>query len=614
MKVVKWLLAIVLTLVVGITVYLTMFFDLNHFKPQIVDAVKKQTGRDLVITDDLSWSVFPSLGIKLGGISLSNPENFTPASMLDVNEAVANVALMPLLSQKIEVDLLTLDGLTLNLVTQKNGKTSFDGLSAEGASGEANAAAEIPATNQNSDAQAIALQTLDIGGIELTNTNINLIDMASNTTQTFSLKSFTLGQFSLGQFADFAYEFSATLPDMSVASSGQGQLKVDQALTHITIKDFTMSHSAQGDSLPNKSVSAEMTTQIVMALDAKTIELQLTKLSAMDIAATGDIKVNYANSIPKIAMTLDVGDIDVDALFPKQEAPVENSTNNTETVPSTEPDLTALNTIDLSVKMTAKSIKVSNMLTQNWQLTMAVNKGVLTLSSLTADLYEGKLALSAKLDGRKSVPTYQFDKKLTGVNIRPLLMDAAEIDLLSGQASLEVKGSGASLIPDNLKKNLDAAGKFDVSDGSLYGVNIPQMIRSAQQKLKGDLSADSKEELKTDFTSLTGSFTMKDAVVTNPDLAMAAPLIRLKGKGTANIASEALDYTLTTSVVGSLSGQGDAVDESLKGVDIPLTIKGTFQKPKFGIDTKALLEGQFKDEADKAKEKLKEGLFKKLGI
>jgi AsmA protein len=606
MKLIKWLLAIVLTLVIGVTVYLTMFFDLNNFKPQIVDAVKKQTGRDLQISQDLSWSVFPSLGIKLGGISLSNPNGFTPASMLDVNEAVANVALMPLFSQQIEVDLLKLDGLTLNLVTQKDGKTSFDGLTAE-------TSAEKPQST-SSNSEAMSLQTLDIGGIELTNTNINIIDMASNTTQTFSLKSFTLGQFSLGQFADFAYEFSATLPDMQLASSGQGNVKVDQALQNVTINDFDMVHKAQGDSLPGKAITAELSTQMTMALDAKTIELQLTKMSAMDLAATGDIKINYGNSIPKIAMNLDVGDIDVDALLPKQEGDAKETEATSETASTQEPDLSALKSIDLTLNLTAKSIKVSNMLTQNWQMKMAINKGVLTLSSLTADLYEGKLALSAKLDGRKAVPTYVFDKKLTGVQIRPLLIDAAEVDLLSGTASFEVKGSGASLIADNLKNNLNAEGQFEVADGSLYGVNIPQMIRSAQQKLKGDLSADKKEELKTDFTSLTGSFTMKDAVVTNPDLAMASPLIRLNGKGTANIATEALDYTLTTSVVGSLSGQGEAADESLKGIDIPLTIKGTFQEPKFGIDTKALLEGQFKDEADKAKEKLKEGLFKKLGI
>ena len=153
MKLIKWLLAIVLTLVIGVTVYLTMFFDLNNFKPQIVDAVKKQTGRDLQISQDLSWSVFPSLGIKLGGISLSNPNGFTPASMLDVNEAVANVALMPLFSQQIEVDLLKLDGLTLNLVTQKDGKTSFDGLTAE-------TSAEKPQST-SSNSEAMSLQTLD---------------------------------------------------------------------------------------------------------------------------------------------------------------------------------------------------------------------------------------------------------------------------------------------------------------------------------------------------------------------------------------------------------------------------------------------------------------------
>ncbi|MCT8986731.1 AsmA family protein [Shewanella phaeophyticola] len=614
MKAVKWFLAIVLILIVGSTVYLTMFFDLNNFKPQIVDAVKKQTGRDLQIKDDLSWSVFPSIGIKLGGISLSNPENFSPASMLDVNEAVANVALMPLFSQQIEVDLLKLDGLTLNLVTQKNGKTSFDGLSGEGVSEPADDAATSP----NSSDSKMSLQTLEIGGIELTNTNINLIDMATDTSQTFSLKSFTLGQFSLGKFADFAYEFAATLPDMQLASSGQGKIQVDQALKNITINDFTMSHNAQGDSLPKKSITVDMTTQLQMALDAQTIELQLTTLSAMDIAATGKVDVNYGNSVPKIAMTLDVGDIDVDMLLPQKTATedmvTDDTPESTASVTSSEPDLSVLKTVDLTVTLSAKSIKVSNMLTQNWQMNMAIKNGVLTLSSLTADLYEGKLALSAKLDGRKAVPTYQFDKTLTGVNIRPLLTDAAEVDLLSGSASFQVKGSGSSLIPEKLKKNLDAVGQFEVADGSLYGVNIPQMIRSAQQKLKGDLSSDDKEELKTDFTSLTGSFTVKEAVVTNPDLAMASPLLRIKGEGTANIASEALDYNLTTSVVGSLSGQSDATDESLKGIDVPLTIKGTFQEPKFGIDTKALLEGQFKDEADKAKEKLKDGLFKKLGI
>ncbi|BFL83699.1 hypothetical protein LFREDSHE_21490 [Shewanella baltica] len=66
MKFIKWLLALVVTLILLVTVYLTVFFDPNDFKPEIVDAVKKQTGRELVIADDLSWTFFPVIGINLG--------------------------------------------------------------------------------------------------------------------------------------------------------------------------------------------------------------------------------------------------------------------------------------------------------------------------------------------------------------------------------------------------------------------------------------------------------------------------------------------------------------------------------------------------------------------
>ncbi|MCA1895752.1 AsmA family protein, partial [Shewanella putrefaciens] len=116
MKLIKWFLAILVTLALLVTLYLTVFFDPNDFKPEIVNAVKKQTGRELVIADDLSWTFFPALGINLGGISLSNPEGFTPKSMLDVNKAVAEVALIPLFRKEIQVAQLSLDGANINLV------------------------------------------------------------------------------------------------------------------------------------------------------------------------------------------------------------------------------------------------------------------------------------------------------------------------------------------------------------------------------------------------------------------------------------------------------------------------------------------------------------------
>ncbi|WP_119968265.1 AsmA family protein [Shewanella japonica] len=604
MKALKWLLGIVAGVILILSVYLMVFFDLNSFKPQIVEAVENQTGRTFVIKDDLSWSVFPSIGIKLGGISLSNPENFSANNFVEVNEAVANVELMPLLSQEVEIAMLSLDGLTVNMITQKDGTTSIDGLS-----GDNSAAVTDDKTTDSAAKTSVELQSLQIGGVSITNTTINLIDETTDTTQVFKLNSLTLGEFSLGIDADFAYDFSAQLPDMTVNSNGEGKLNVSKDLAKLAINGFTINTDVSGKGIPNNQVSTQLVTDIAVALDSQNVEVIISKLSAMEIDATGKLSVNYGAKIPKINMQMDFGDIDVDKLMPASDEQTPAETEKVaSTAPATEPDLSALKTIDVTMGVTIKSIKVANLLTQNWKMNATVKEGIANLSEFSANLYEGSIQATAKLDARQKVASYHFEESLTGVQFRPLLKDAADVDLISGAANFKVKGSGKSLIPDNIKKNLLAKGDFEIADGSLYGVNIPQMIRSAQDKLKGDLSAKNTEELKTDFTSLTGSFDLNNAVLTNPDLAMSSPLIRLSGNGNANIDSQTVDYKLTTSLVGSLAGQGGEKD-ALAGVDIPLTITGSMQDPKFGIDTSALFDAKIKGETDK----LKDSLFKKLG-
>lgn len=604
MKAVKWILIGMIVLVVGVVVYITSVFDPNDFKPQVVDQVKQQTGRDLTISKDLTWTFFPTLGIELGGIALSNPEGFNLASMVEVNQVVAEVALMPLFSKQVEISQLNLDGLKLNLVTQKGGKTSFDGLSQD----EKKKTEEAPAGSNQ-----IQLDSLNIGGVSITNTEINLVDEAAEVTQTFLLKSLTLGQFSLGQFASLDYEFAAKLPDMELKSLGQGQLRVSKDLKQLQVEDFKVENTVTGEGIPNKQLIATLLSNIQVALDSQNLTVELNEFVAADIRGSGKLDIAYGRQVPSIQASLDFGDIDLDKMLPKSEATEDEQASTSQ--PAVEPDLRGMKSVNADVKLTAKSIKVANLLTQNWALNFKLKDGVLNVSQLSSDLYQGKLKATARLDGRKAIAQYQFDKVLQGVQVGDLLKDAAEIDFLSGTASFNVKGSGRSLLPDNIKKNLDAKGKFDVADGALYGVNIPHMLRSAQAKLKGDMSSAQASEQKTDFSSLTGSFNVKNGVASNPDLLMASPLIRVKGGGKANIVNESIDYKLTTNVVGSLQGQGGSDD--MKGLEIPFAIKGTFQEPKFSLDTSGLMDAKIKQETekvkDKAKKKLKDSLLEKFG-
>ncbi|ASJ96658.1 AsmA family protein [Shewanella marisflavi] len=609
MKFLKWLLIVFASLFLLLAAYLTLIFDPNDFKPQIVEAVKKQTGRTLTINQDLSWTFFPSIGIALGDISLSNPKGFKNDTMLKVDGIVAEVALLPLLSKEVEIAQLNLDGLTLNYDSYKNGRTSLDGLT----SGGDKAGAEQAASDSKPAEGSVQLSSLNIGGIAITNTQVNLFDEATGKVQALKLEALTLGAFSLDKFADISFKFSMVQPEMTLTSEGNGEIKVDSSLAKITIKDFVVENIVEGDAIPNKRMQMDLTSQIELDNQAKTLAVVLSSLSLEQIKAQGKLAVNYGAKVPDVVASMSFGDIDLTPYMAKGEAAKADEKGGAASASAQEPDLTGMKAVNLKLDLDIKSVVADKIKTENWLMKLMLKNGVLDVNQLSADLYQGKLLASAQLDGRKKVASYRFDKKISGIQVRPLLTDAAEVDMLAGTTNFEVAGSGFSLIPDNIKRNLNAKGQFEIADGSLYGVNIPQMLRDAKAKLAGDLNATSAGEKKTDFTSLTGSFTMAKGQVTNPDLNMASPLIRLQGKGNVNLLSEAIDYALKTSVVGSLEGQGSAEKDELYGLEIPFAISGTISEPKFALDTAALFDAKLKKEAEKATDDLKDKLFKKLG-
>ncbi|MFQ6372415.1 AsmA family protein [Shewanella sp. YIC-542] len=607
MKALKWIFGVLALVIVAFTLYLTLLFDPNDFKPQIIAAVEKQTGRTLVIDQDLSWTFFPSVGIEVGGISLSNPDGFIEKQLVSVQKIVANVALLPLLSKEIKISQLQLDGLQLNLETTKDGRNSLDGLT-----GSKQPAKTTEASGTDSH---LTLGGLNIGGISVTNAQVRLLDRQQGSENTFTLASLTLGELALGQFAPLEYHFSGEMPQLNVSSKGKGYLKISPDLTQLELKDFAIHKVLMGSAIPHGEMQVDLTTNVMLDTAKQVVTIALPILKIADITGNGNMSLSYGGKVPQIDATLAMGAIDLDKLLPAEDAPAPQTADaGAKASTATEPDLSGMKAVNMTLALTVDSLKTAGLTTENWAMKARLHNGVLELQQMTADLYQGKLSAMAKLDGRNKIASYQFDGALQQINLRPLLSDMAQVDMLAGSAKINVKGAGRSLLPANIKRNLNANGSFDIADGALYGINIPLMIRNAQDKLKGDLSATNNEEQKTDFTSLTGSFSVKDGVAHNPDLQMSSPLIRLSGAGGANLLQETLDYQLKTALVDSLKGQGGKSSDNLAGIEIPLRISGTFGEPKFSLDTEALFKSQLKGEAEKAKEKLTDSLFKKLGV
>ena len=119
--------AIVLLLVV-VAVAVSLLFDPNDYKDDITAAVQNATGRQLTLDGDLELAVFPTIRIAVGVASLSNAPGFGDEPMARIGSATLSVAVLPLLSQRIQIRQARLEGLELNLARNRSGANNWQDL------------------------------------------------------------------------------------------------------------------------------------------------------------------------------------------------------------------------------------------------------------------------------------------------------------------------------------------------------------------------------------------------------------------------------------------------------------------------------------------------------
>jgi AsmA protein len=106
-------------------VVLALSFDLDSLKPRIIAAVKQATGRDLTLQGPirLGWSLRPTLTLR--DASLSNPPGFTRAQMATLQRLEVKLALLPLLSRRVEIARLALEKPDIILETDAQGRPNW---------------------------------------------------------------------------------------------------------------------------------------------------------------------------------------------------------------------------------------------------------------------------------------------------------------------------------------------------------------------------------------------------------------------------------------------------------------------------------------------------------
>jgi AsmA protein len=554
-----------LFLVIAAAVIFVLTFDANRYKPQIERLAQEKTGRTLKLQGPLEAAVWPSLGAKVSGVTFS--ERGSDQQFLALDNAHASVALMPLLRGQVVVDRIRLSGFKANIVKQKDGKFNFSDLleaKEESPKGPSKGSKDEP----KAGAAPVAF---DVAGIEIDKSAIAYRDLS--TGKEYSISDFKLGTGRIAERADGKLQMHAAVkaPDLDVKLDLGSDYKLD---------------------LPGES----------FALDNLTLKV------------TGKEETNLKGRIAltksKTTFDLHIDKLNVDAYLPAEQKPAASAPSTDKPAPKpaedTPVDLSALKDLNAEGKLQIGALQVRGLKLADVKTEVKAAGGKLEAPH-SASLYEGTLSgtLGAQADGRIALRD-----TLTGIAIGPLLRDVAQQDKLEGKGNLSLDVNAAGKSVNAMKKALAGTAKVDLKDGAIKGIDIAALLQKARNMLgRQEAQAQASAE-RTDFSSLTASFVIKNGVAQNDDLDVKAPVFRLGGAGKIDIGNSSLDYTTKASLVATTKGQGGAGADQLSGLTVPVRLSGSFDNLKYDVNYGAVATDLAKS---KAGEKLREKLEERIG-
>ncbi len=376
---------------------------------------------------------------------------------------------------------------------------------------------------------------------------------------------------------------------VKLSSPVSGSIQAQQ----INLSNLVIAVKATGDKLPNKSVSSEMKGSLQVDAIKESVQANLAGgLLQSKVKAKVDVK-GFAK--PAINFDVDVDQFDADLYLPK--APAAAAPKSKE--PEQPLDLTALRTLNLDGSLRIGSFKVANVKTSQVRLDVKAHNGQVNVNPLSVNLYQGSANLSASVNAAPATPSFAVNGNLTGINIAPLLKDAADLDIVEGKGNVTLNLTTQGNLVSALKKALNGSMAVNLADGAIKGINLPKLVQGVQSLGKSssmETMGVNKNE-KTEFSEFKASFKVNNGIAHNDDLAVKAPILRIVGNGDIDIGNDSLNYT-TKVTVSKTEGGGSAT--------LPVYLSGPYTALKYKVDFGSMVADVAKQKLEAKKEEIKE--------
>ncbi|MFA5370404.1 MAG: AsmA family protein [Sideroxydans sp.] len=271
LKYALWAIGGLALLISGALAYVALTFDPNAYKPEITQAVKESTQRTLKLDGEIKLIIFPSIGVHLGAVSLS--EFQSEQEFASIASANISLALWPLLKKQVVVDQVALSGIKLRVIKYKNGKLNLDDLKGQKPASETSAEAS----------QLKAPVNFDVASVRIDNTELIYRDEGSGAQYRVSDINLTTGRIAnlVPNDIDFTAHIQLSEPKLDVGARLKGTLLFDLERDRYQLQGGDL--QVKGDVLDIASLVLKLGGDIDVQLATQAFSVKKVTLSATGI-------------------------------------------------------------------------------------------------------------------------------------------------------------------------------------------------------------------------------------------------------------------------------------------------------------------------------------------
>lgn len=575
--------------VLALVVVFLMLFDWNWLRGPIGDWASARYDREIVLHGDLDVKLFswtPSAHIR--DVRVGGPDWAKEKDTLVVEDALASVRFLPLLSGQVEMPLVEIVRPQAVLISTADGRKSWVLDPDKPDTGPM----KLPPINRLviRDGQVF----LDEQGRNIRlNATINAREGSDGNAGfhldgrgTINGTPLTLevrgGPF-INIKRDRPYGFKAVLSGVGTTLTADGSITRPFDLGHFNAtlslrgRDLADIYLLTGITTPN-TPPYRLSGKLARDDSVFTFNDFSGRVGSSDLS--GDVKVYKAGDRRRVEADLSSRLLDIDDLMavlggtPRVTASgdtVVTSGVPGKLLPDAPLNVERLRVMDGTLRYRAAQVKRNELDVRRVNLGARLEAGVLNLDPISFDFNRGELDGTARINANNKVPYSTTDLRLRGYPLESIIPARNGVPTVTGRAigRAKLEGPGASIhdFAANSKGTLSLVvpqGRMRAAFAELLGINVTAGLGKL---LSGDTGTSEIRCAVADFTVSGGTATARTFVIdTTPVLA--------RGTGTINLGAETMNLRI----------DGETKKARLIRLWAPITIRGPLMAPKIGVD------------------------------